>query len=437
MIAAGRIRSLALRFAAFALAACFHSRAAAPDSTPYPESLSKKGLQVQMTDDALALGVRHAALNVDLSQIIDPRAEAANLKPPPGPPAFHFRQSALEGLDRQIQPLSDRGVVVSLILLNRISADPDVRRILTHPGYETNSPNGISAFNTRTAEGRAWLSAVLDCIAQRWSGADRSHGRVWNWILGNEINSHGAWCNEGSATLEAFTEDYLAALRLAHQSLRSASDHARIFVSLEHHWNIRYAGADAGHGFPARPFLERLARRSAETGDFDWHVAFHPYPENLFNPRTWLDTSATRDIQSTPRITFKNIDLLPQFLRQEAMLCHGRPRRVILSEQGFHTSDGPDGETLQAAAFCYAWKKVERLDGVDAFILHRHVDHGAEGGLRLGLWTRDTRSANPAQPLARKRIYEVFQSAGGPGEDTAFAFALPILGLRSWAEINP
>ena len=36
-------------------------------------------------------------------------------------------------------------------------------------------------------------------------------------------------------------------------------------------------------------------------------------------------------------------------------------RRVILSEQGFHTPEGPDGETVQAAAYRYAWKKVSAL----------------------------------------------------------------------------
>ena len=51
------------------------------------------------------------------------------------------------------------------------------------------------------------------------------------------------------------------------------------------------------------------------TGDVDWNVAFHPYPENLFEPRTWLDQSATAS-DDTPRITFKNIELLPRFLAQ-------------------------------------------------------------------------------------------------------------------------
>ena len=36
---------------------------AAPNEEPYPAPASKKGLQVQMVDDALALGIHHAGLS--------------------------------------------------------------------------------------------------------------------------------------------------------------------------------------------------------------------------------------------------------------------------------------------------------------------------------------------------------------------------------------
>ncbi len=130
--------------------------------------------------------------------------------------------------------------------------------------------------------------------------------------------------------------------------------------------------------FPAKEFLEKFSARTKQIGDFDWHVAFHPYPENLFEPRFWLDHSAADSVDS-PRITFKNIEYLVQFLTRDALQYNGVTRRVILSEQGFHTPEGIEGERIQAAAYCYAYKRVEQLSGVDAFILHRHVDHAHEG----------------------------------------------------------
>ena len=86
------------------------------------------------------------------------------------------------------------------------------------------------------------------------------------------------------------------------------------------------------------------------------------------------------------------------------------------------------------AAYCFAWRKIANLDGIDAFILHRHVDNATEGGLNLGLWRRDPNST--AQPSGKRPIYEVFRLADTPQWQKAFEFALPIIGIKSWEEIE-
>jgi hypothetical protein len=357
----------------------------------YPQPASKKGLQVQMVDDAIALGIRHAALNFNWAQLVDPRGDTNNPGLTRQGQTYRFQRGYVEAMDHQIRTLSERGIVVSLILLNYESADPDLRRILLHPGYSTNCPNHLSAFNTVTPEGRAWYEASIEFLAERWNRPDGRHGRVWNWIVGNEVNSHWFWSNLGLSSSDAFAIDYERTVRLTHQAVRKHSKNGRVFLSLEHHWNIAYPGGKQGQVFPGRPFLEAFAQKARSGGDYDWHLAYHPYPEDLFNPRSWRDASAQPDWKTTPRITFRNLPALGAFLSQPALQFQGRNRRVILSEQGFHTPDGPDGETVQAAAYCYAWHQVAAETGIDAFILHRHVDHAQEGGLRLGLWTAASR----------------------------------------------
>lgn len=420
-----------LRFLGWLMAFGLWARVGAePNPEPFPAAATKKGLQVQMVEDALALGIKHAALNFNLAQLIDPRGNTNNPSHQFEGKTYHFQRGYLEHLDREIKTLSDRGVIVALILLNYVSGDLEVRRVLQHPTYDAACPNHLSAFNTQTPEGRAWFSASLEFLAQRWSRADGANGRVWNWIVGNEVNSHWFWANQGRIELEPFADDYLRTVRLTHEAIRRHSRNARVYVSLEHHWNIRYPGGDERQAFPGRAFLDYFARRAREGGDFDWQVAFHPYPENLFEPRSWRDQSATADWRTTPRITFRNLDQLIAYLDQPELRYQGQRRRVILSEQGFHTPDGPDGELLQAAAYCYAWNQVARLDGIDSFILHRHVDHRDEGGLRLGLWTRQPDSV--ATPDRRKKIYEVFRLADTPDWRTAFEFALPVIGVKGW-----
>jgi hypothetical protein len=143
-----------------------------------------------------------------------------------------------------------------------------------------------------------------------------------------------------------------------------------------------------------------FAELARERGDFDWHVAYHPYPENLGDPRFWLDKSATPD-DASPRITFKNLQVLTTHLARPELLWKGQTRRIILSEQGFHCREElPDGEAVQAAAFCYAWRKVAALPAIDAFILHRHVDHAYEGPQSRPLDARAGHRLNTRQETA-------------------------------------
>jgi len=49
---------------------------------------------------------------------------------------------------------------------------------------------------------------------------------------------------------------------------------------------------------------------------------------------------------NTNKVTFKNLEVLCQHLEKRELLYQGKPRRVILSEQGFHTLLTPEGEKL-------------------------------------------------------------------------------------------
>jgi hypothetical protein len=415
---------------------CFTSIAALDDvdERPFPLPPSKKGLQVQMVEDALALGIKHAALNVNFAQLLTVAPATNDLSEHFGERNFSFRRSYVEHLDRQIKALSDHQVVVSLILLYYRSPDPALNKLMLHPKFDPAAPNQLSAFNTSNPESTAALDACMEFLAKRYSRGDDAFGRVWNYIVGNEVNSHWFWSNMGRVPMTEFADDYLRAVRVCHDALRQHSRNARLYLSLEHHWNMHYPGGDELQTFPGKAFLDYFARRARETGDFDWNLAFHPYPESLMDCRTWKDKTALPSPES-PRITFKNLEVLPRYFRRPELLFHGTPRHIILSEQGFHCPETPEGQTLQAAAFCYAYYKVSHLDGIDSFILHRHVDHGQEGGLNLGLWTRNKDSRNPAEPLAKKKIYEVFKAADRPDWEEAFRFALPVIGIADWSQI--
>jgi hypothetical protein len=400
----------------------------AQNPEPYPSASSKKGLQVQMIDDALALGVKHAALNCPVAPLIDPQPLPDSILWKCEGRDYAFRPAAVAALDQRVKPLSDAGVIVSLIVLNYAPTDPARAAILLHPRYDPAAPNKMSAFNTGTPEGARWFGAIMDFLAARYSDPAAPHGRVWNYIIGNEVNSHWWWNNMGHATADEVARDYEHTVRLAHDSVRRHSANARVFLSLEHYWSGHYGPRD-DQACAGRTFLESFAREARAHGDFDWHLAYHPYPEDLTECRFWLDPHATPD-DDAKVISFKNLEVLTRYFERPELLFQGHPRHIILSEQGFHCNEKrPDGERDQAAAFAYAWVKVARLPGIDAFILHRHTDHALEG-LNLGLWTH--RPGAIADPDRKRMMYEVFRAADTPEWESAFAFALPVVGLKAW-----
>ncbi len=401
---------------------------------PYPQASSKKGLQVELVDDALAAGIKHAGLNINLSQLVYPDAPANEVAGPQikiDGQAYHFRQGYLTSLDRQVQALSDAGVLVNVILLTYLSNDPHVNSLMIHPDCDKAPPNGLGAFNNRTAEGRAWLHATIQFLAERWSRPDKEQGRVVGWIVGNEVNSHWWWSNMGRVTLEQFCDDYEQVLRIVHTAVRSQSANSRVYVSLEHHWSIRYPAGDETQAFPGRSFLEHFAALVKQRGDFDWHVAFHPYPENLFDAAFWEDTSATDD-DLTERVTPRNLQVLVRFLNQPELQTMGQSRRIILSEQGFHSAANAASELQQAAAYCYAYRLIDQFPSIDAFILHRHIDHPHEGGLNLGLRRRAATGGSIDEQYPKKPIYDCFLAADREDWRQVFEFALPLVGLKEW-----
>lgn len=401
----------------------------AQETTPFPIPHSVKGLQVQMVDDALALGIHHAGINLNVTALVDLEKKPGNPRRIVDGYEFGFNESYLRSLDSEIKPLSDKGVLVYLILIAYPSKNETIDALTIHPDARKDYQYKVGAFNSKTCEGKAWLKAVGMELASRWSGARPECGRVWGWIVGNEVNSHWIWSNMGKKTLADAVADYAHAFRIIHGAVRTASTNARIYISFDHHWATGMHGISPEEAAPGRDYLDAFAKQTAE---LDWHVAWHPYPEDLTNPRAWADKAVTGD-DATNKVTFKNLEVLCRHLRKPELLFNGEPRRVILSEQGFHLLLEPDGETLQAAAYAYAWEKCRRLPLVDAFIYHRHVDHANEGGLRLGLWRNAPHSV--ADPHSKKKIWELFRKAGTPEWEAAAALFLPDTGLESWNEI--
>lgn len=402
---------------------------------PIPNS--RKGITCPVdVDDVIALGTRWVNTNVNLRDALDLDNPAPEQWIDIDGERFGIRSSYFEALDRTIKRLTDAGIHVVVVLNNPVPRRPDPGDPFVHPGTDlAAAPNRLGAFALHNRRSFRAYRAVLEAFAARYSRPDRRYGWIGGYIVGNEIQQHWEWYNRGLVEAEAFLAEYAVALRTTWLALRRHHPDLRAYVSMDHHWTATMKG-DPRKEIPGRTVLETLNRLSKNEGDFDWHVAFHPYPENLFEPRFWRDRQAPVAFDA-PKITFKNLEVLPAWLDKPQNRVRGKARRVILSEQGFHAADSPEGETLQAAALAAATVRVDRIPGIDSFMLHRHVSHRNEGGLRLGLWSWDPKSPDPSAPGRKFPSWDVFQAAGTVRWEETVRFALPIVGIRDWRELNP
>jgi hypothetical protein len=394
----------------------------------------KKGLACIVEDeDMVALGIAWAAQNIDIGSLVD----WANPKPEL---SFEFegrrvglRAGAVARLDESLKSKTERGVAVVGILLNYVKRHAPKDSPMVHPRTDPSTvPMGPAAFNTATEEGVFFYLAITHWIVERYTDPAAPHGRLTGLVIGNELQSHWQWYHLGKAPEDYVLDEYFAAVRAADLCARGVHQDFRVYLSLDHHWMLRGHSNDALREMAGVAILRGINDRAKRTGDFPWNLAFHPYPENLFEPWFWKDSIAPHRLDA-PRVTFRNLEVLAAFFRQPEFLWNGQPRHIALTEQGFHCRKGKESEALQAAAYACAWKRINAIPEIESFIYHRHVDYPGEGGLNLGL--RECEGGNPNMMGRKRAIWDVFQKAGTKDEEAAFAFALPIVGRTDWSNV--
>lgn len=331
------------------------------------------------------LGIGHVTLNMVVNALLRD-------KPAPGYAewkcdgrTYYYHENMIRGTDVTMRNLHEKGIIISCILLvgNHRHADGSPHSIMTHPEAEA---RGIYAMPNLTQEDAArQYGAAVRFLAERYDGGTGHPGRISQWILHNEIDQAGTWTNMGDQPLTRYLEAYMRSARVVYHTAQLFDRQSRVFMSLTHHWTKQSSGTGT---YVVRDMVELFARMAQAEGDFEWGVAYHPYPRDLRNPDTWNDTELTTDFD-TYYITPKNIEVLPAFLKQERFLYQGKPRGILLSEQGFNSPTLSDqDQKRQAAGLVYVFRKLKSLPEIEAYHLHRYQDMPeGEGGLRLGIIT--------------------------------------------------
>lgn len=319
-------------------------------------------------------------------------------------------------VDRVTHRAGEMDLVVSAIILcqtNSIFKDPE------------NKGGNYTMPNLTTAKAFNLYAAALEHMA---STHCTPGNRISHWIMHNEVDFANEWTNMGDQPMMRYLDRYIKSMRICYNIARQYDQNASVLGSYTHCW------AKADGSFAPKMMLEKTVEYSSAEGDFRWGVAYHPYPQNLTKPSFWIDdTQATYSLNSK-YVTFKNLEVIDAWIRQKENFYKGKTKRVLfLSEQGTNSPSYSESDlALQAAGGAWAWKKVSKLDGIDAIQWHNWADNKAEGGLRIGLRTFAEGSVSNLTP---KPVWYVWKAAGTAEEDSVFDQYKTTLGISDWDSI--
>lgn len=393
-------------------------------SPSFVATSSKKGLLVDpeklQSSELDDLGVRHAAYNIPLSRIL---GQTSNDFYPTVYYTYNGKNYAFNGqiiaeYDYIFTNLTNRGITTTAIVLNDISSHPE----LIHPKARSGGHAPYYAFNAADESGTETIAAIASFLASRYSGT--GHGRVMNWVIGNEINARSEWNHIEHMSTPDYVDEYARAFRVFYNAFLSINGNARVYISLDQQWG---KSLYSKNGYGSKEILDEFNRNLKAEGNIDWGLAQHPYNYPLTSAKAWQSNGKyVQENENTPVITIKNLHVLTDYLQKPEMLTDdGEVRHLILSEMGYTSSKGQE---LQSASFVYAYKTIEANQYVDSMLFSRETDAASEvaQGLDLGLCTLGG---------GRKSIYEAFKYVDTPEAAKYTDFALRVIGISNWNEV--
>lgn len=331
-------------------------------------------------------------------------------------------------IDNDVKKSQEMGLMVSAILLlpvNRGADEGSWLQLVAHPENEYSA--AFSMPNMLSKEAVEAYAATMNFLCERYS--TEQYGRIHHWIIHNEINAGYYWTNAGRRTMETYMNLYERSMRLVQTIARQYDPNAKALISLEHSWTY----VDYDRSYPGVKLLEQLVKYSRQEGDFEWGIAFHPYPQDINNPCTWLDERAMYSL-STPFLTPKNLEVLDAWVELPEVRYNGtEPREIQFTEQGINTPDYSETSlSNQAAGVAYSLAKINKLRNVTMYNYHLWADAYEEGSLRLGL--RKYYNA-VGDPYGKKPSWEVFRAFETEDWETVAAPYLSVIGINSWDDV--
>ena len=398
------------------------------DHTVGRTNAGKKGLLIDpaklASNEMVDLGVKQAIYNIPLSNIIGPTSNASypTINYNYNGKTFQFNGLVVAEYDNIFKTMSDRGICITACLLNNMGNCPQ----LIHPLSRDGSACPYYAFNNADAEGVDYITAAASFLAERYS--NQGHGKVDNWVVGNEVTARVEWNYINIRDLNAYVNEYAEAFRLFYNGIKSRNANANVYICIDQQWD-RNRAADAGVKYDSKDLINSFNTNIAAGGNIDWGLACHPMPLPLTWASYWNKGAYYRNLikhnENSAYVTMENIEVLTDYMcRPELLAPNGQVRSIIATEVGYTSSQG---ENVQAAAFVHGYLQAENNQHIDALILSRESDDAAEigQGLAFGLTNVD---GSP------KMIYDFYKYIDTPNAAPYTEQAKAVMGISDWGQ---
>ena len=396
----------------------------AKHSSVYMQPASIKGLLVDPNklrgNELDNLGVKQAAYNIPVARLLGPTSNPAypTIQYTYNGKTYTFNGQVVAEYDLVFSTLTAKGITSTAIILNNYSsAYPQ----LIHPNARSGSSSPYYAFNGAEESGVEYMAAIGSFLADRYS--DNKHGKISNWVIANEINARKEWNYMAHTDIETYVEEYAKAFRVFYTAIKSMSSGAKVYISLDQQWDRNIKN---NTNYDARDVLDVFNANISAKGNIDWGLAQHSYNVPLTEARTWKASKYVEHNAGTSMITMANIEVLVNYLRQDQFkTSDGKTRSILISELGYTAQAG---EAVQAAAYAYAYYKMEAYAEIDGFLLNRQTDAAEEvaQGLSFGLYNSSG---------GQRQIYNVFKYIDTSEHAQYTDFAKDLIGISSWSEI--
>ncbi len=364
----------------------------AENKSEYKQNDSIKGLNAEYDLDAIELGVANAVIEIAAEDYILPTPNSEALAHICVGESFYFDRTAIERLDERVKLYTQNGVTVYFRFVLKTEQN-DLPEELACLAYADASDETYYPINMTDSRAAAYMTGLLDFMAERYTRPDGMYGLCSNFIAGKALNvppdGVGASTNQRASAI---------LVRTMYIAMASHYSNGRVFITSGNNRSNAYS------------FLGDFAKRAEEGGDYPWGIALSVRAASAESDRIWYD-----DGGGGKYITPSNINTVTgiDFLGREDMMYRDKERNLIVSDFSVELKDTEISPELQAASYAYAYYKFAAAEKVDAMIYSYQTDTVSK---QAGLRSVD----DEGNPEKTRRSWQVFRDIDTDADINSF-----------------